>query len=85
MTPEPVPNDVTLKQALEQRPWLTERWLRKAVQKKLIPYFKLGTKLIFDLADIDSYVEQRRVEAMPHARAPSPVMRPSMTDTPGSD
>jgi hypothetical protein len=59
------PQFVTLKQALEQRPWLTERWLRKAVAQKLIPYYKLGTKLLFDLVDIDGYVEDRRVEAAP--------------------
>ena len=54
---------VTFSQALEQRPWLTERWLRRAVQERRIPFFKVDGKLVFDLEEIDGYVAAHRIEA----------------------
>jgi hypothetical protein len=59
---------VSLKEALERRPWLNERWLRQAVYKKRIPYYKLGTKLLFDLADIDRYIVETRVPTAAEVR-----------------
>jgi hypothetical protein len=58
------PQNVTLKQAIEQRPWLTERWLRRAVQERRLPFFKVDGKLVFNLADLDGYVETNRVTPM---------------------
>jgi hypothetical protein len=49
------------------RTGLSERWLRKAAEKRLIPYRKIGPKLIFDLAHIDAYLEQGLVEAASQA------------------
>ena len=53
---------VTLQQAVEQRPWLTERWLRRLVYERRVPFHKVGNRLVFDLADLDAPVEQGRVE-----------------------
>jgi hypothetical protein len=54
---------VTLAQALQERPWLTERWLRRKVAERRIPYAKADGRLLFSLEDIDRFVEARRVEA----------------------
>jgi hypothetical protein len=53
---------VTLQQAVEQRPWLTERWLRRLVYERRVPFHKVGNRLVFDLADLDALAEQGRVE-----------------------
>ena len=53
---------VTLQQAVEQRPWLTERWLRLLVYERRVPFHKVGNRLVFDLADLDALVERGRVE-----------------------
>jgi hypothetical protein len=54
---------VTVKQAVEARPWLTERWLRRKVYERRIPYAKADGRLLFALEDIDAYVAANRVEA----------------------
>jgi hypothetical protein len=53
---------VTLKQALEARPWLTERWLRRKIEQRRIPYAKADGKILLSLVDIDMFVEASRVE-----------------------
>jgi hypothetical protein len=53
---------VTLQQAVEQRPWLTERWLRRLVYERRVSFHKVGNRLVFDLADLDALVECGRVE-----------------------
>lgn len=53
---------VTLPQALEQRPWTTEPFLRRLVKERRIPFHKAGGRLLFDLADLDAYAEAGRVE-----------------------
>jgi hypothetical protein len=58
-----VTNKISFKQALVDNPWLTDRWLRRAVHERRIPYFKVDGKLVFDQADLDVYVEAHRVEA----------------------
>lgn len=54
---------VTLHQATAARPWLTDRWLRRLVAERRIPFHKVGGRLLFDLADIDNLAETGRVEA----------------------
>jgi hypothetical protein len=54
---------VSLRQAVEARPWLTERHLRRLVAERRLAYSKVGGKLVFDLADIDGLVVAGRVEA----------------------
>jgi hypothetical protein len=52
----------TLKQVVAQRPWITERWLRRKVAERRIPYSKADGILLFSLEDIDQFVEANRVE-----------------------
>jgi len=55
---------VTFAQLLEARPWLNERWVRKLIYERRIPFYKPGGgKLIFDLEEIDDWVEVTRIEA----------------------
>jgi excisionase family DNA binding protein len=54
---------VRLKQVPEHRPWATERLLRRLVSERRVPYHKCGGLVLFDLADLDRYAEERRVEA----------------------
>jgi excisionase family DNA binding protein len=53
---------VTIKQATEQRPWLTERYARRLIQERRIPFHKLGAKVLLALEDVDSLAEAGRVE-----------------------
>lgn len=55
---------VALKRVPEQRPWTTERILRRLVAEKRIAFHKVGGKVFFDLADLDAYAEAGRVEAI---------------------
>ena len=54
---------LTLKQLLEARPWLTERYVRRLVAERRIRFSKVGERLLFDVADFDRLVEAGRVEA----------------------
>lgn len=54
---------VTLPQAISERPWLSERWLRRLVAERRISFHKAGGRLLFDLNDIDQWAETGRVEA----------------------
>jgi len=53
---------VTLKQLLELRPWLTERYVRRLVSEHRVGYFKPAGNLLFDLGEIDDYVACGRVD-----------------------
>lgn len=53
---------VTLPQALEQRPWLTEPFLRRLVKERRVAFHKVGGRLLFDLVDLDELAERGRVE-----------------------
>jgi excisionase family DNA binding protein len=59
---------VTLKQLLEARPWLTERFVRRLVAERRVPFSKVGERLLFDVADFDELVEAGRVEVKSEAR-----------------
>ncbi|HVA73119.1 MAG TPA: hypothetical protein VNF71_00965 [Acidimicrobiales bacterium] len=50
-------------QAVADNDWLTDRWLRRAVQERRIPFFKVDGKLVFDQSELDGYVEAHRVDA----------------------
>lgn len=53
---------VTLAQAVEARPWLTERFLRRLVAERRVAFHKVGGRLLFDLSDLDALAERGRVE-----------------------
>jgi hypothetical protein len=54
---------VTIREAHKLRPWATERYLRRLVFERRIPYHKLGSKVFVALEDLDSFSEAGRVEA----------------------
>ena len=58
---------VTLAQAVEARPWVSERFLRRLVAERRVPFHKVGSRLLFDLDDLDNLAERGRVEP-PEAR-----------------
>jgi excisionase family DNA binding protein len=72
---------VTLKEAVAVRPWLTERYARRLIGERRIPFHKLGSKVLLDLADLDAFAEAGRVEAV---REPSRDTRPNATTTKAS-
>jgi excisionase family DNA binding protein len=53
----------TVKRALEQRNWLNERYVRRLISERRIPFFKVGGKVLIDLEDLDRLVEAGRVDA----------------------
>lgn len=56
---------VTLTQAIEARPWLTKRHLRRLVAEHRIPYYKPAGRILFDLDELDRWAEASRVAAQP--------------------
>ena len=54
---------VTLEQAHEARPCLSVRMLRRLVAEKRVPYFKPAGRVLFDLIELDAWIESGRVEA----------------------
>ena len=56
-------NLVTLRQLLEARPWLSERFARRLVAERKVPFYKVSGKLLFDLEEVDQLAESGRVEA----------------------
>lgn len=46
----------------EHRPWVTVRWLRRAVYEETIPFHKVGGRVLIDLADLDALAEAGRHE-----------------------
>lgn len=55
---------VTIRQAIEARPWLTERYARRLVFERRVTYYRVGGRVLLDLADVDRLVEEGRVEAV---------------------
>jgi excisionase family DNA binding protein len=54
---------LSLRQLLEEREFLTERHVRRLVAERRIPFYKAGAKLVFDLDEIDDWIEATRVPA----------------------
>lgn len=50
---------VTLRQLVERRPFLTERWVRSLVASGAIPARRLGGRLLFRLSEVDAAVAVR--------------------------
>jgi hypothetical protein len=55
---------VRLRDAVDLRPWLTVRWLRRAAFERRVPYYKVGALIVIDLEELDAYVEATRVDAI---------------------
>ncbi len=60
---------VTLEQLIAERPFLTERWVRRLVSERRVPFSKVpgSNRLLFDLDDLDALVENGRVEPRTHS------------------
>jgi excisionase family DNA binding protein len=58
---------VPLKEVPQHRPWATERYLRRLVSERRIPFHKLGTErqspVLIDLDDLDRFAEAARIDA----------------------
>jgi excisionase family DNA binding protein len=52
-----------LQQAAEARSWLTLRYGRRLVAEGRIPHYKVGGKVLVDLADVDALAARGRVPA----------------------
>jgi excisionase family DNA binding protein len=57
---------VRLPQLLEQKPWLKERYVRRLVAERRIPFYKVGNCLVFETEDFDRLLEAGRVEPPRH-------------------
>lgn len=57
---------------LEERPWISARWLRNQVEKKKLPHYKVNGRLLFDLDELDRYALENRVEAVGRRVHPAP-------------
>lgn len=59
----------TIPQVLAERPALRsagkqqDRWIRRTIYERRIPYYKSGGRVLVDLADIDAYLVGQRIEA----------------------
>jgi excisionase family DNA binding protein len=38
-------------------------WIRKATRRKEVPSFQIGTRVLYDRADLDAYIAERKQEA----------------------
>lgn len=54
---------LTIPQVESERPWATERYLRRLVFERRVSYFKIGRRVLISLADLDEVVARGRVEA----------------------
>ena len=54
----------TIRQVMEERPFLTERWLRRLRAERRVPTWEAGGRVLFDLNELDSYIESSRREAV---------------------
>jgi hypothetical protein len=66
---------VEVRRATPLRPWLnddeaavyvckTPRWMREQAERRAIPFHYSGRKRVWKVADLDAYLESRRVEAV---------------------
>jgi len=55
----------TIAQAVEERPWLTERWARRLIYERRIAFRKVGSRVLLDLADVDALADAGLVKASP--------------------
>jgi excisionase family DNA binding protein len=54
---------VTLDQAVGARPYLTKRHLRRLIAEHRIPSYRIGGKVLVDVAEVDELVAASRRDA----------------------
>lgn len=57
-----MPKLATIPQVLEERPWATERWLRRLRAERRIPTYSAAGRVLFDVDALDAYVESTCLE-----------------------
>ena len=48
---------------MEQRPFMSERWLRRLRAERRVPTWSVGGRILFDLDTLDEYIDSTRQEA----------------------
>jgi hypothetical protein len=60
---------LTLRQLVETRPYLTERWVRSMVARpdptQRLPHYKPGGKLLFDPVEVEVWLRRNHVGPQP--------------------
>jgi hypothetical protein len=54
----------TIPQVIELRPYLSERQLRRWRAERRVTTFSAGGRVLFDLDDLDRYIESSRLDAV---------------------
>lgn len=47
-----------------ERPWTNERWLRRLVSERRLPFYKVGGRVLIDLRELDALAEAGRVDSV---------------------
>jgi hypothetical protein len=59
-----MPHLMTIEQVIESRPYLTPRQLRRFRQQRTVRTYTVARKVLFDVDDLDRFVESTRVDAV---------------------
>jgi excisionase family DNA binding protein len=51
----------TITQVTTERPWITERYLRRLIFERRVPYYKIGRRVLVSLSELDQLVAEGRV------------------------
>lgn len=51
---------------LASRLGVTERFVRRLIAQRRVPFYKIGKFVRFDPLEIDTWIDQRRVQAVEH-------------------
>lgn len=59
-----MPEDVrTIPQVEAERPWASQRYLRRLIFERRVPFYKVGRRVLISLAELDELVASGRIEA----------------------
>ena len=50
--------------AVADRLGTTERHVRRMTESRSLPYFKIGAKVRFEANDVDTWIQNQRIEAI---------------------
>lgn len=53
---------------LAERLGVTERFVRRLVEERRIPFLKIGKYVRFDPQDVDDWIDEQRIDATPYRR-----------------
>ena len=63
-TTSPIPNALLDVNQVAERLCVSPRFVRRLIDERRVPFCKLGKFVRFDPADIDAWIQARRVEAV---------------------